>query len=396
MASAPDVFCPNPACGRPSRLGSDALGRTFRCGRCGTKLPRLDDPSVRESSPGAYPKPIPRPVVRPLDVEETPRPSDGHEPRRVGRLRSPGLGVAHPTRVGRYLVRGRLGSGSCATVYRALDPDLEREVALKVPHPGTLAGPKAVARFLGEARAMARLRHPGIVAIYEAGRAGETPYLATAFVAGSTLAARLDLGPLDPRRAAEVAAALADALAYAHGSGVVHRDVKPANVLVDTSGAVFLTDFGLAHRHGSARLTREGVLVGTPAYVAPEQAASEGGGARPESDQYSLGVVLYEMLCGRTPFEGPPPMVLYKARHDAPPPPRRLRPGVPAGLERICLKAMARDPSDRYASCLALSAELRAWLEADGEVPQGHAAAARASWWGRRLRVSVAAALGAF
>ena len=290
-----------------------------------------------------------------------------------------------PGRIGRFEIRGMLGAGSCATVFRAFDPALEREVALKVPHPGSLRGEKAQARFQGEAKALARLRHPGIVPIYETGRFGELPYLATAFIAGLTLAEVLEAGPFGCSRAAEVTVELAEALGYAHGLGIVHRDVKPANILIEPGGGVHLTDFGLAHRRDAAKLTREGALIGTPAYLAPEQSGTESVPADPRVDQYALGVVLYEMLTGRAPFLGPPSLVIYSARHDAPIPPRGLRADLPRPLERICLKAMARRPEERYPTCLALADDLRRWLEGEPvEADVSEPPLARAMGWLRR------------
>lgn len=366
-----EVRCPNPTCRRPSRLGGDTLGRTFRCARCGTKLPRS---SGAEASPW----------------------SDRDGSAEWGRVRAApwededdvggrSLGSAMPSRFGRFLVRGHLGTGSCATVYRAFDPDLERDVALKVPNAGAVAGSSALARFVGEAKALARLRHPGIVAVFEAGVFGEVPYLATDYIAGRTLREEIADGPLDFARAARVAADLAEALDYAHESAVVHRDVKPANVLVSTRGGVHLTDFGLAGRPDPEAPHRPWALIGTPTYVAPEQASDGTAGAIPASDQYSLGVVLYEMLCGRPPFLGPPALVLYAATQDDPVPLRVFRHGVPRPLERICLKAMARGPADRYPSCRALADDLRRWLgsrRARGGRPTG--ALERAVGWFRR------------
>ena len=303
------------------------------------------------------------------------------------------LGVALPARLGRFQVRSLLGSGSCATVYRAFDPELEREVALKVPHPGSLVASEKLDRFLGEARALARLRHPGIVPVFEAGRFGDLPYLATAYIAGRSLAGVIADGPLPLARAVEVAADLAEALGHAHGVGVVHRDVKPGNVLVETGGAVHLADFGLAHRHDAGALTRTGVVVGTPAYLAPERAACGEESALPESDQYSLGVVLYEMLCGRPPFLGPPPMVLYSARFDDPLPPRHLRHDLPRSLERVCLKAMAKDPSERYPSCPAFAAELRRWLRRSRRPSRSGSIDRAVRWLRTRPVVAVSTAL---
>jgi serine/threonine-protein kinase len=375
-----EVRCTNPSCGRPSRLGGDALGRTFRCGHCGAKLPGR--PTAGPGAGEAVEAEADPDVPDPWDVEEL-----------VG-SRTRTLGAATPTRVGRYQVRGLLGAGTCAAVYRAFDPELCREVALKVPHANKVARPAARERFLDEARAVARLRHPGIVPVYDAGRHGSLPYLATALIEGPTLARLLEGGPLGFDRAAEVAADLAEALGHAHGFGVVHRDVKPANVLVEPDGAARLTDFGLARGvepgpdpERAAAAGRGGayeVISGTPAYVAPEQAEHGEASALPASDQYSLGVVLYEMLCGRPPFLGPPALVLYYARTDDPVPPRDFRPGVPRGLEAICLKALARDPSRRYPSCQAMADDLRRWLARSRSVASARDTFGHASRWLRR------------
>ena len=362
-----EIRCANPKCGRPSRLGSDALGRTFRCMSCGTKLPRGSQASATGDST----------MVEAADGADRPWEAECPSARRA-------LGVALPSRVGRFQVLSLLGSGTCATVYRAFDPDLEREVALKVPHPGTISGKKSLSRFLGEAKALARLLHPRVAPIFEVGSVGDVPFLATAYIPGRNLARVLEDGPLDPRRCAWIAAELAEALGYAHSLGIVHRDVKPANVLVGRDGMIHLTDFGLAHRIDAAKLTAHGALIGTPAYVAPEQSSSTGDEPVSASDQYSLGVVLYEMLCGRTPFLGPPQLVVYSARHEDPPFPRALRPSIPRALERICMKAMARQPSDRYASCDVLASDLRRWLESDRLAPERTASVSRAVGWFRR------------
>ncbi len=256
--------------------------------------------------------------------------------------------MATPSRVGRFEVRGLLGSGTYAAVYRAFDPSLEREVALKVPHARTVSGAKALARFFGEAKALAQLHHPRIVPIFEAGSTGETHFLATAFIGGTTLQKRLEASALEPMRAAHIAADLAEALGHAHRLGIAHRDVKPSNVLIDNDEAIYLSDFGLAHRGDAALRLGIDALVGTPAYLAPEQPTAEEIPQLASSDQYSLGVVLYQMLCGRVPFLGPPGLVVYSARNDDPISPRALRPDLPRPLERICRRAMSRRPSDRF------------------------------------------------
>ncbi len=278
-------------------------------------------------------------------------------------------GSGQGTVFGRFRMLGVLGEGQHATVYRAYDAILDRDVALKVPRRGVLKSAKAFERFLGEARAQARLRHPRIVPVYEAGCAGARPYIAMALIEGRSLAERLaDDGPLSPRPAAEVSADLAEALDYAHSQGVVHRDVKPANIRLDSSGAVYLMDFGIAYRPDSDEVpVPPGSILGTPAYVAPEQAKGGQADVLPASDQYSLGAVLYELLCGRPPFSGPPSYVLFHAIHHEPPSPRSVAPRVPRGLAAICLKALAKRPEQRYADCRALADDLRRWLR--GETP---------------------------
>src|SRR5262249_38612418 len=226
-------------------------------------------------------------------------------------------------------------------VYRAYDAVLDRDVALKVPRRGVLKTAKALERFLGEARALARLRHPRIVPVYEAGCAGDRHYIAMALIEGRSLAERLADGPLPLPQAGEVVAGLAEALAYAHDQGVVHRDVKPANVRLDGHGAVYLMDFGIAYRPDSDEVpVPPGTILGTPAYIAPEQARGGQVAVLPASDQYSLGAVLYELLCGRPPFNGPPSYVLFHTIHHDPPAPRTVAPKVPRRLAAICLKAL--------------------------------------------------------
>ena len=184
-----------------------------------------------------------------------------------------------------------------------------------------------------------------------------------ALIEGRSLDERLDEGPLAPGDAAAVAAELAEALAYAHALGVVHRDVKPANVRIDHRGDVYLMDFGIAYRPDSNELPLPpGTILGTPAYVAPEQAEGGRTDPLPASDQYSLGAVFYELLCGRPPFVGPPSYVLFHAIHREPPSPRTVEPKVPRALAAVCLKALAKRPDRRYPDCQALADDLRRWL----------------------------------
>ena len=263
----------------------------------------------------------------------------------IGSNLRPALG----TGLGRFRILSLLGEGEHATVYRAYDPILERDVALKVPRQAVLKTAKVLDRFLGEAKALARLRHPRIVPVYEAGCAGERHYIAMALIEGRSLAEQLIERPIALDRAAEIVAELAEALAYAHTQGIVHRDVKPANIRVDDQGAVYLMDFGIAYRPDSGEVALPpGVILGTPAYLAPEQAEGGQTNVLPASDQYSLGVVFYELLCGRPPFCGPPSYVLFHTIHQVPPSPRTVSPRVPRSLAAICLKALAKRPDRRY------------------------------------------------
>ena len=291
------------------------------------------------------------------------------------RLSSNVLNDSHDDRFGRFMIKSVLGEGKHATVFRAYDPILERDVALKVRRNVGPNTSKALERFLGEARALAQLQHPRIVPVHEAGCAGERYYIAMALIEGCNLADRLSQGPLLPHRATEIVADLADALAYAHNLGIVHRDVKPANVRLDHRGAVYLMDFGIAYRPDSGELPLPpGKLLGTPAYMAPEQALGGQPAALPASDQYSLGSVLYEMLCGRPPFYGPPPYVIFHTIHHSPPSPHKLVPKVPRALSAICLKALAKNPDRRYRDCREFATDLRRWLQ--GQSPLAY----RRSW----------------
>jgi eukaryotic-like serine/threonine-protein kinase len=283
--------------------------------------------------------------------------------------------------LGRFRIVEMLGEGQHAMVYRAYDPVLERDVALKVPRQGVIKTAKGLERFLGEAKALARLRHPQIVPVYEAGCAGDHHYMAMALIEGCSLAQRMVECALDLHRSAEIVAELAEALAYAHSHGVVHRDVKPANIRLDAQGVVYLMDFGIAYRPDSGEIPLPpGVILGTPAYVAPEQAQGGQTDVLPASDQYSLGAVLYELLCGQPPFCGPPSYVIFHAIHHDPPPLHTVAPKVSHALSAICLKALAKRPEQRYASCEDLAKDLRSWLR--GETPSAY----RRRGWARSGR----------
>jgi serine/threonine protein kinase len=352
------IRCPNPACQRRLKIPEGITGRLLRCSKCGHRFPAPPpDPEVEGggSSHSSGTGMGPRQTFRPAETRQgdtSGGPPDG--PRRT---------QTHLVQVGRFLIRERLGNGAFATVYRAHDPQLDRDVALKVPHPSTLESPSRVKRFLNEAKALARMHHPNIVPIYEANSDNGTHYIASAFIQGKTLAEVLDGGPVDFRHAAEIVRQVAEALAYAHKMGIVHRDVKPSNIILDLDGQAHLVDFGLAFcRDGDPQRTQDGAILGTASYIAPELAAGRKGDPQACSDQYGLGVVLYEMLTGKPPFEGLPPVVLFKTLHEEPLVPRERNPQVPRDLERICMKAMAKKAKNRFLDCRELADSLARWL----------------------------------
>ena len=247
----------------------------------------------------------------------------------------------------RYDLGRRLGQGGMAEVYDALDRVLDRPVAVKVLRSGL--ADQAQERFLREARAAASLAHPNIVAVYDTGRQGEMAYLVMERVDGPDLARVLRDGPVPLRQATRIAEDVLGALAAAHARGIVHRDVKPGNILLARDGTAKLTDFGIAKRSlADTQLTATGQVFGTPSYLSPEQARGEQAG--PASDLYAVGCVLYEMIAGHPPFVADEPMAVVHAHlRQSAPPLFGARPGVDMGLVRVVERALAKDPADRYA-----------------------------------------------
>jgi tRNA A-37 threonylcarbamoyl transferase component Bud32 len=286
----------------------------------------------------------------------------------LGDGRRPDGGPAtFPGRPGRFEILEELGRGSFGHVFRARDAALGRTVAIKVLRAGRLASREEVDRFDREARSAARLQHPGLVALYETGETEDGVYfLVEEFIEGETLAARLRTGRIGPRHAAELVAAVADALDYAHRHGVIHRDVKPSNIQLDADGRPHLMDFGLAkHETDETPMTLDGQVLGTPAYVSPEQARGDSRQVDGRADVYSLGVILYELLTGERPFRGSRQMLLLQVLHDEPRPPRQLNDKAPRDLETICLKALAKAPGRRYATAQDLAVDLRRYLRGE-------------------------------
>jgi serine/threonine protein kinase len=259
-----------------------------------------------------------------------------------------------------YQILGELAHGGMGIVYRAIQVNLQRPVALKTLRSLAQAAPQERARFRVEAQAVARLHHPHIVQIHEFGEHGDLPYFSMELLEGGNLAARLGAGPLPPAEAARLVETLARAVHYAHERHIVHRDLKPANVLLAADGQPRITDFGLAKRlDGDDGQTRTGQVMGTASYMAPEQAEGRKD-VGPATDVYALGAILYEALTGRPPFRGETrELTIVMVLIDEPVPPARLRPDLPADLEAACLKCLEKDPRRRYASALDLAEELR-------------------------------------
>jgi WD40 repeat protein/tRNA A-37 threonylcarbamoyl transferase component Bud32 len=367
-----EIRCPRQDCGTTYSVEQSKLRSVAKCARCGHRF--AVDTSLQTATTT----------------------SEQRKARQQGN--TAGLDRECPTEIGRFEIRCRLGAGGFGTVYRAYDRVLQREVALKVPHAAAIENPRSRARFIREPRAAAKLQHPNIVPVFDAGTEGRDHYIASAFIEGRTLADVIAEGKIQVREAAQIARAIADALQYAHELGIVHRDVKPSNIMITTRGEPMLMDFGLARWMDSdEKLTQDGTVMGTPAYMAPEQASQSFGLVGPPSDQYSLGIVLYELLTGSPPFTGLPDVVLYGLLRTPPVSPRSINPQIPAELDAICLKLIAKQPSERYADCGAAAEDLRRWLADEPVLVKRQTTYERFRRWCRRnpsTIVSVATIVG--
>ncbi|MFO0877705.1 MAG: protein kinase [Gemmataceae bacterium] len=359
----------------PEEVALALDGHLTTCNLCATRaesLQEVDDlvQALRDRSPWQADEEDTALVQRTLQALEAPL--------SAGALQVPGFTLLH-----------ELGRGGMGVVYLARDERLQRQVAIKVY--ASIGRPlgKASARFRREAQMLARVHHPNVVRIYEAGEAVSpgtafaSAYLVMEYIDGGTLATLLAEGPLEATGAARYLAAVAAGVQAAHEVGIIHRDLKPANILLDRNNQPHVGDFGLARALDEEGQTASGALLGTPVYMAPEQA--DGSEPGPRVDVYSLGVILYEMLTGRPPFRGATPLeTLDQARHLDPVPPRILRPGVPRDLAVICLKCLDREPARRYPSAAALAEDLRRYLEGRPIVARPASVATRAWKWVQR------------
>jgi serine/threonine protein kinase len=377
-----------PACGHSLQSEEERIGETGTCPACGAsyQVPPGERPKPDNSTPtngGGVP------TVFYVPTAESP-------PATPNNSASPSV----PVQIPGYEILGELGRGGMGVIYKARQLQPRRLVALKMILAGEHASSEALVRFRREAEAVARLAHPHIVPIHEVGEHHGRPYLVLEYVEGGSLSQKLADGPLPPRQAAVLLAQLADVVHFAHGKGVIHRDLKPANILLvpsegaDSLGIPKIADFGLAKQlegvmsiAGAGPRTQSGAILGTPGYMAPEQAGGKRGPIGPAADVHALGAILYECLTGRPPFQAETTIdTILQALDAEPTPPRQLRADCPRDLETICLKCLEKDPHQRYATAGALADDLRRWRRDEPIAGQPPGSVDRLRRWLRRRR----------
>jgi len=289
-----------------------------------------------------------------------------------------------PPEIDGYRIEYELGRGGMGVVYRAVQTKLDRTVAIKMVLAGHAQGPDR-ARFMNEAAAVARFHHPNIVQIYEVGEVESRPFFSLEYVDGGNLEDKLEKGPMAWREAAKMMSVVADAIHAAHETGIVHRDLKPANVLLTPDGTPKVTDFGIAKRLDAIKQTQTGQILGTPCYMAPEQALGRNDLVGPATDVYALGAMLYDMLTGRPPFEADTTLdTLMQAVVREPVPPRDLQPSIPRDLDIICLKCLEKKPHRRYPSAQDLVEDLECLLKGEPIHARPISTWERLRRWGRQ------------